>query len=389
VFVGSSLVVAGAAVCSCASDRSLPEAIRPEVVQAIAENGAGPLARSQKPDGGPRQVSLLDTAPERSTEVVMSQPAARVRALVNGEAILDEELKAASYQALIASDSLPEPERSQRRVEILNQALTQLVEREVVLQDAFGKLMKNPNGAKYLDKLKEAASKEFEKRWVQPIKTGFHLTTDQDLKEFLKTQRLSLEMVKRQWERNFMASEYLRQRVGVHLDRIGNKELEAYYDAHPEEFTVTDSVVWQDVYIDATRFPSRQEAQRFAESVAQRARNGEDFAKLSEAFDNGDSKLRNGEGVGRKRGEIDPHAAEEFLFQLKDGEVGPLVQMDRGFHIIRLVKREYAGKLPYDDPKVQREIREKLRGDVAQREIKRLVDDLKRKAVIEYATATN
>jgi parvulin-like peptidyl-prolyl isomerase len=389
LFVGSALVACGAVLSGCARDRSLVESVEPDLVRGIAEAGPGePLSRSQKPDSGVRSASLLDTAPERSSEVVMSRPAARVRALVNGEAILDEELKAASYQGLIAAESLPEPERTQRRTEILTQALTQLVEREVVLQDAFGKLKKNPNGAKYLDKLKEAASKEFEKRWVQPIKASFNLKTDEDLKNFLASQKLALEMVKRQWERNFMASEYLRQRVGTYLDRIGNKDVLGYYDAHPEEFQVSDSVVWQDIYIDATRYPSREAALRFAESLAQRARQGEDFAKLAKSFDNGDSSLRNGEGRGRKRGDIDPREAEEPLFKLKDGEVGPIIQMDRGFHIIRLVKREYAGMLPFNE-KVQKEIRDKLRGDVAQREIKHLVEDLKSKAVIEYASAAN
>ncbi len=51
---------------------------------------------------------------------------------------------------------------------------------------------------------------------------------------------------------------------------------------------------------------------------------------------------------------------------------------------MRVAKRDHAGTRPFDD-KVQKQIRDKLRGELAQREIRRLVTDLKRKAIIEYA----
>ena len=51
-----------------------------------------------------------------------------------------------------------------------------------------------------------------------------------------------------------------------------------------------------------------------------------------------------------------------MLWQLRDGQVGPLVELPTGFHVIRLVKRTHAGVLPFNDEKVQKQIRDKLRG---------------------------
>ena len=61
------------------------------------------------------------------------------------------------------------------------------------------------------------------------------------------------------------------------------------------------------------------------------------------------------------------------------------MELETGFHVVRLVKRQHAGRMPFDE-KVQKQIRDKLRNQVFQREMKRLVDSLKRTAVIEIAT---
>ncbi|HEV3204695.1 MAG TPA: hypothetical protein VGY77_09935, partial [Gemmataceae bacterium] len=61
---------------------------------------------------------------------------------------------------------------------------------------------------------------------------------------------------------------------------------------------------------------------------------------------------------------------------------GPVVEITTGFHIIKLIKRDYAGLVPLDE-KTQGEIRKKLQNMVVDRETKRLVVELKRDATIE------
>ena len=50
---------------------------------------------------------------------------------------------------------------------------------------------------------------------------------------------------------------------------------------------------------------------------------------------------------------------------------------------IRVESREFTGLKPFDE-KTQKQIRGKLREEIAQREMKRMVSELKRLAVIEY-----
>jgi peptidyl-prolyl cis-trans isomerase SurA len=149
---------------------------------------------------------------------------------------------------------------------------------------------------------------------------------------------------------------------------------------------VDDSVDWQDIFIDANKYPSRESARRFADQILMRARNGEDFVKLAK-FDNGSSSYQNAEGLGHKRGEVNPTEVEPILFQMHDGEIGPLVELPTGFHIVRLVKRQYAGQLTLDE-KTQTEIRRKLQAETFDREAKKLIEELRSKASIEIASST-
>jgi parvulin-like peptidyl-prolyl isomerase len=308
--------------------------------------------------------------------------AARIAVVVNGQAILENEVRAITLPQMSSLNGVPEPERSEKLKEIRTKALDSLIERELVMQEAFGRL--GARGAKVIDRLKDYADKEFRKNWMRPIMEANNLKTEEQLEDILEKSGTSLQAVKYGWERNLMSQEYLRNKVFPILDRVSIQDILAYYRKHPEEFTVADSVVWQDIFIDVTRHPSREEARRFSESLAQRARNGEDFVKLCETFDNGDASLRkNAEGIGNKPGEIRPGEVQDVLFRLREKDVGPVVETPTGYHIVRVLERTYAGKKPFDE-KVQKQIRDKLRSELAGKEMKRIINELKAQAILEY-----
>jgi parvulin-like peptidyl-prolyl isomerase len=353
-------------------------------VGQVATPAAPPVSRSQKPENPPSTSAIRQTVfeavPEAFPDTANAHVSVRIRAHVNGVPIFDEEIRDACFPLLINTLNMPEPERSQQQSEIFRAELQMIIDREVLLQDAFAKL--NKNGPQYLEKLEAAANKEFD-RMVRSIKARSGAKTDEELKNILQNQGQSLDAIRRQVTRNFMAREYVRSRIYPAIERIGHQQILEYYQAHGTEFLTVDSVKWNDIFVDASKYPNREEARKFAEQLANKARGGEAWTKLSQ-YDNGDSSYRNGEGFGQKHGEIKPLEAEGPLFSLKDGEVGPVVEISTGFHVIKLVKRVYAGKVPLDE-KTQDEIRKKIQNQVADLEAKRLLAELKQKASIEIS----
>jgi parvulin-like peptidyl-prolyl isomerase len=377
------------AAAGCGSERLSVAGQAPLGQEVLARMDPTPpiISRSQKPDtttvSATRPHALLDLCSADFVGPNNCQVAARIRATVNGSAILDDEVREAIYPYLMATQSLPEPERSAKRKEFFDKALDQLVEREVILQDALSRLKDRPA---IMEKLEEAANKEFEKR-MKKMRDTSNIKNDEEFKAALKAQGMTIDGVKRQVKRNFMAMEYMRNILIPKIDRIGHEQIDAYYRSHPEEFRVADSVTWQDLFVDASRFASREAAYQFAEQIRAQAQAGHDFQQMVMKYDQGDSSYRNGEGFGHRPGEIKPPEAEPILFQMRDGDIGPIVEQSNGFHVLRLVKREYAGLKPFDQ-KTQRAIREKLQGEAWEREYKRVVADLRRNASIEISSTS-
>jgi parvulin-like peptidyl-prolyl isomerase len=378
------LIGAACAVAGCLSDRpcKVREAALPDARGVHAEastllppmpvSATGPT-RGQAPEAPVTKVSATELPPPAG------QVAVKIRAHVNGNPILEDELREAMVMRMGEVLAMPEARRAAFFQEVAGRELERLIDRELILQEAMQKIkeLKRPQ---LLDQLKSEAAKEADRR-IKDVKAATKKTNDAEFKAFMQQQGLSVDGLRRQTERNFMMTEYIRNLIYPSVQRINLQQVRDFYDENPELFSRTDRVKWLDVFIDASRFPDYDAARRHAEMVAERARAGEDFAALAKQFDHGDSSLRNGEGLGQKRGEIKPVQAEGVLFTLKPGEVGPLIDLGFGYHVVKVVERDYAGLEPFDT-QCQARVREKLRGQIAEREYKRIVDDLKRRATI-------
>jgi parvulin-like peptidyl-prolyl isomerase len=340
---------------------------------------APPAARSQTDDdertGSLKAAKYVPPAPDPTAEV-----AVRVRAQVNGVAILDDEIREACYPQLMAIQSLPDSERNARRAEITKQQLLQIIERELVIQDMTAKLGKRKQ---VMEKIDELAEKEFDKR-IRALKThNANIKTDEDVKKLFQSMGLSLAGFKRQVKRDFIYREYMRNLIFPVVDsEINHQQILDYYAQHPDEFQREDRVVWQDIFVDKSKFKDRDEAYRFAEQLVAQLRAGAEFTKLAAQYDSANFAFSKGEGFGQRKGEIRPAEVEPYLFQMRQGQIGPIVELPTGFHVFRLTKREYAGRVALDE-KVQEEIRKKLQAQIAEREWKWIVNDLKKKAKIE------
>jgi peptidyl-prolyl cis-trans isomerase SurA len=339
-----------------------------------------PSERRLQQEDNDESDSAVKTAAYTQRQPDPALVAVRVRAQVNGVAILDSEVKEACYPQLLATQSLPEPERSARRAEIFRQQLDQIVDREVILQDLFQRLAKQK---RVLENLDQAADKEFDKRLKTIKEHNKNLQTDEDMKKAFTSMGLTMEGFRRQVKRDFMAREYMRNLVFPNVETgLGLPQIREYYLQHPEEFKQDDRVEWQDIFIDQSKYTNRDEARRTAQYVVKLASTGQDFLKLATQYDKENSGFGKAEGLGQKRGEIRPTECEPYLFQMKPGDVGPVIELPTGFHVFRLVKREFAGQTPFND-QIQDEIRKKLQMQVAEREWKYVLDDLKKKARVK------
>ena len=365
-----------------------PEAERaptppPQGVEQVA--AAAPPTLPTPPPSLPTPPSALPAPPSADSHELAHALGGRlltVRALVNNKPIFDDEVMTAvaKYGPDIVRTP-PGPERDALIAKFFKEELNQLIDTELILQDAFRKLEKMP---KFLQQLKDDAAKEFTKRRAKQAREL--KVTVEELKRMVNRQagKGSWDNLRRQEERAYIASKYIGSRVYQYM-QVRHEDIREVYDKHPEQFQTVDRVQWQDIFIVVgPKHPTLADARRFGEELLDAVQRGQPFDDFLR-FDEGDSwSYRKGEGNGQRRGEIRPPELEPYLFDrnLRDGDIGPIVELSTGVHVFRLLKREYAGQLPFDE-KVQQRITNQLRSAIADREYKRLVKELRERAVYQ------
>jgi peptidyl-prolyl cis-trans isomerase C len=156
---------------------------------------------------------------------------------------------------------------------------------------------------------------------------------------------------------------------------VSDGDVDQYFSDHPSEF---DEVRVRHILIstqpppageeegegdknkkDAPKPLTKEEAKKKATALLERARKGEDFAKLAkENSDDPGSKDKGGEYDFFSKGRMVPEF-EEAAFKLKPGEISEPVETPFGYHIIKLEERRSATTA--SDPKVRQQITDKLK----------------------------
>ncbi len=312
------------------------------------------------PDSGIQQASMSNRGTVRIS----------VRAWVNHQPIFEDEVMQMGGNDILRANQMSEPQRTIKLAEVEKVVLDNLIDQEVMYQEACKILEKV--GPQHLKKLNSIVDQEFEKtldKWKAAK------IPEERIRELEPTAR-------RLTKRNLISTEFARNKImDIVKQSFGFTDVREYYESHKNEFMTVDSVTWQDIFIpiNPPNLPTLEAVKRFAEEQIKKCRTPADFEKLM-VYNEGPSKLNTGEGLGHRFGTFDKEAGHwkdsdiqppemiPHLFDLREGEIGPVVAFSTGVHLIRMSKREYAGQMPLDH-KLQTTIRKKLEGELAERSI--------------------
>lgn len=335
-----------------------------------------PIPARAVPPSAPTVVNAGGT-PQGETQI-------RVVAMIGSDTVItDDEVWQMVRQRAFEYIKLTGTERDSREKEVFREELRKLIERELILNDFLGKIKKNK--PQVLEELKEEANRSALKQLKQ-FKAANKFPSEEAFVEALKVMGISQKSLLRQLERNSMMSIYINQYMKDKTKVVSLAQVTKYYADHQDEFMVEDQVKWQDLFISYRYFATPAEAKQYADNLAKQAAGGADFVKLVKEHGHGDSKLREGEGIGNKRGAISPPELEATVFKLQPGQVSAPIPTETGLHIVKVQERELAGVRPFDE-KVQSFIRMKLGSLVQKAEYEKLVEDLWRKTTVKVIEA--
>jgi peptidyl-prolyl cis-trans isomerase SurA len=136
--------------------------------------------------------------------------------------------------------------------------------------------------------------------------------------------------------RREMIIEQLRSRDLVPRIAITREEVEAYMARKDGESDTDYDISHILISVPPGASPDeRAEAEKLAQSLYERANNGEDFAQLAIAHSNGQQALEGGK-IGWRKAEQLPSLFADQVIEMESGQVSEPISSGSGFHLVRL-----------------------------------------------------
>ncbi|MGA2561948.1 MAG: peptidylprolyl isomerase [Steroidobacteraceae bacterium] len=251
----------------------------------------------------------------------------RVVAVVNDGVVLQGELEGQMREITVRlrSQNIPLPDEDVIR----SQVLERLVLEEIQAQHA------DRAGIKVSDEQVNAAMADIAKRQ--------NLTLEQ-LPARLAADGIEYAEYRIDLKRE-IARQILRSRDVVQRINITPRELDQYLERQKKTASAANEYNVSHILIalaqDAT--PAQlEQARKRAQEVEQRARNGEDFAKLAITYSASETALEGG-SLGWRKGSELPTFLGDVIGTLQPGDTSDILQTASGFHIVKLNEVRAAG----------------------------------------------
>jgi len=179
--------------------------------------------------------------------------------------------------------------------------------------------------------------------YVAEVKQKNHLD-DERFKQALAREGLTLEQyrerVKTEIQRTQLVNREIRGRVNV-----SPAEVKRYYDAHLDDYAVSERVTVRDIFFPVDRDANQDEVDHVrakADEVRAMLVAGKDFEKLAKQFSEGPGADKGGLLGTVSLDELDPELAKAIR-GLEKGKVSDPVRTEKGFHLLRVDERTSAG----------------------------------------------
>jgi len=239
--------------------------------------------------------------------------------------------------------------------EYSHQALTRLVDQELIYQAAHKKQI--TIDPKLLDQRVEEVRKQF------PSEAMLHTALDM--------QGLTMDLLKTKFEKQMVEESLIRQEVVPHV-KVGDPEVEAFYQEHKDKFQTPEQYEIHHIFTSAVQPEAHgetiedpalrakadrlnalldQDAAEKIQDVYRQLKAGADFAKLAqEQSEDGQTGAKGGSWGTVSLSELPEVLAAEYK-RLKQDEISPPVRSPYGYHILKWTKRIPAGHVKLSEVK--------------------------------------
>ncbi|HHM12476.1 MAG TPA: hypothetical protein ENJ16_02910 [Planctomycetaceae bacterium] len=304
---------------------------------------------------------------------------AEIVAVVGETPILAGEILPQVREILEPSRSQMPPEEYERQKrKLLERLLKQRIQLRMLYQ-AFIDSLPEEKRDEILKKVYSQLDKKFYDEQVPDLLKKSKAKSAAELDQMLRRYGSSLEQQKLDFREQTVARMMVQQNV-KRDEEITHEELLDYYHEHLRDYEYPARVRWERLTARFDKFPDKAAADRAIVEMGNLVLRGVPFAEVAKRYSQGSHADEGGYHDWTTKGALVSKVLDEALFSLPVGRLSQILEDEQGFHIVRVIERQPAGRRPFEE--VQDEIRDKIRKERFQKNLDAYLKKVERETYI-------
>jgi len=255
---------------------------------------------------------------------------------------------------------------------LIQQLLRQQIERKLIYQDFMRTV---PPEA--VPNVQQMVDRQFEQSELPKLLEREGAQSRQDLEWKLRAGGSSLDREKRIFLEQAVAEEWIREQVkGPDKDEVTHEQMHTWYQAHLRDFDRPARARWEELTVSFAKHGSNEEAHAAIADMGNQVLAGAPLGDVARARSEGSTAEQGGLRDWTNQGSLACEDLDRALFALPLGELSKIIQSKTGYHIIRVVERQPARRIPFLE--AQKEVREKIRQERFREQYRAYLDKLQK-----------
>lgn len=303
-----------------------------------------------------------------ATTTTHAELANGVKAIVANTVITYQQVEANAGRAieLLRRQYATQPETYQKKmVESLNDALEDLVQRQLILHEFKASGFSLPENV-----TDEGVQERIRSRF------GDRAT----LTKTLQAEHLTFEMFRQQIKDQIIIDAMRGKYVSANVI-ISPLKIEAHYAAHKDDFQIEDQIKLRMIVLDTTAAPTPEARKKLAEEILGKINAGAAFSEMASVYSTGSQRNQGGDWGWVQRSVLRPELATA-AFTLKPGQPSPIIETPDACYLMLVEETRPTHTKPLAELRddIEKTLQSQERAKIQQEWINRL----KKKTFVRY-----
>lgn len=266
-----------------------------------------------------------------------------VVARVGPEVVLESDLltpTALEWLEKVSPGMKPEQVREVRR-QICRQVLPQHVESLMVFVDACRTIPEDR-----LPEIRKRVNEAFDEQQLPQMVKQAGLESPAEYEALLRSRGQSLDRVRKMFFERALAQQWVQQKVKIDVE-IPHAEMIAWYHGHLAEYDFPAKARFEQLTVKVGAKHSRQEAWNLLAAMGNDVLEGRALADIARERSEGPSASAGGQYDWTTKGSLVSKVIDEAVFTLPVGQLSAILEEPGALHIVRVVERTDAGRVPF------------------------------------------